>query len=94
MREREREREYKQNNVCIYIYIYIYTVVYIYADLSLFNDSDHQTNNWLRHPLQQQLQSSVCDNWQWVFHIAVEEFWPTLLCRIVFNSATLEGYQA
>ncbi len=40
-------------------------------------------NNWLCHPLQQQLQSSVYDNWQWVFHIAVEEFWPTLLCRIV-----------
>ncbi len=41
-----------------------------------------KSNNWLCHTLQQQLQSSVCDNWQWVFHIAVEEFWPTL-CRIV-----------
>ncbi len=37
----------------------------------------------LCHPLQQQLQSSICDNWQWVFHITVEEFWPTLLYRVV-----------
>lgn len=29
-----------------------------------------------------ELQSSVCGNWQWVFHIAVEEFWP-LFCWIV-----------
>ncbi len=26
--------------------------------------------------------NNVCSNWQGVFHIAVEEFWPTLLCRI------------
>ncbi len=29
------------------------------------------------------LQSTICDNWQWVFQITVDEFWPTLLCRIV-----------
>ncbi len=40
-------------------------------------------NNWLGHPYQQQLQSSVCDNLQWVCYSAVEEFWPTHLGRIV-----------
>ncbi len=42
-----------------------------------------KSKNWLCHPWQQQLQYIVCDNWQWVFHIVVEEFWPTLLWRIV-----------
>ncbi len=44
------------------------------------------------HPLQQRLQSSICDNWL-VFHITVEELWLTLLCGIV-NSATLKGFRA
>ncbi len=47
------------------------------------NELPPTSNNRLCHPLQQQLQSSVYDNWQWVFHIAVDEFWPTLLCRII-----------
>ncbi len=45
-----------------------------------------KSNNWLCHPLQQHLQSSIRDNGQWVFIIAVEEFWPTILCRIVLIS--------
>ncbi len=31
------------------------------------NELPPKYNNWLSHPLQQQLQSNVCDNWQWVF---------------------------
>lgn len=27
-----------------------------------------------------QLQSSICDEWQWVFHIADKEFCPIFLC--------------
>ena len=50
--------------------------------------------NWLCHPWQQQLQSNVCDNWQWVFNAAGKEFWPTLLLRNCFNLATLEGFRA
>lgn len=26
--------------------------------------------------------TSVCCNWQWVFHTALEKFWPTLFCHI------------
>lgn len=32
----------------------------------------------------QELQSGINNNWQGVFHIAVERFWPTLFYRIVF----------
>ncbi len=57
------------------------------------NELPPKSKNWLCHPLQQQLQSSICDNWQWVFHIAVDEFWPNSL-QNCFNSATLEGFRA
>lgn len=30
--------------------------------------------NFLCHPWQQELQSNISYNWQYVFHIAVEEF--------------------
>lgn len=39
------------------------------------------------------MQSSVCDNSQWVFHISVEEFRPNFLCRFVLIHPHLRVFQ-
>lgn len=49
------------------------------------NQLPPKPKRWLYHPWQQG--SSTCDKRQWVFHIDVEELWPTIFGRIVFIQA-------
>lgn len=39
------------------------------------------------------LGSKNCDNWQWVFCVTVEGFWPTHLCRIVLIQQHWRGFR-
>lgn len=39
------------------------------------------------------LQLNASDNWRTVFHITVEEFWRTLLCRIVLIQAHYQDFE-
>lgn len=51
-----------------------------------------EKNEWLFNltTLQQEMQSSICDIWKWVFHISVEDS----SLQNCFSPATLEGFWA